>query len=354
MEKKLLKDKLKKIKATLLSGAVLASATGCAEAEQDEIDEKNTKPSIVSEIETEEPTNKEITTSTTKEKQKKTTTEPIEEPTDEIDDEKTTSENTTTQITTEPPIQTTAKQEPTEHHQETTKKTTTKKTTTQTTTEPPIQTPTEPTEIPYEQRTYTKEDITSSDEYVSYYAFMQLCDGFHKDLFSNYIHQTQYGKYISSVSPIILGILNYNQGLNPIMLSNGSMYGDYTEKEFIELCDNLNLADYQVFYNTNVDFRKYVLDQNFAEFLNRVCAEYKEYINGNTQPLEDELERYFNSTPNNYVEYYFMANTRAMMNNYSGNYFETLDPEAQKLYYDNVCRPFYNSFMQYSEKNHTK
>ena len=197
--------------------------------------------------------------------------------------------------------------------------------------------------IDYSSIDYKKTDIANSDIYYSSYALGKFSNSLDKDLFGNYSHQTQYGISKSVVSPYIFLVLNYNQNINKEMLGE-CMFGSVSEEKFMELSDNMNLADYQYFYETNVDFRKYVIDEDFANFLNTISAEYKKYKDGESSKIEQYIDEYFKQNDTNYVRKYFMANTRAMLNETSGNYFITLDPEIRQEYYDNVVIPLYNEF----------
>ena len=261
MKKSILKDKLKKIKAGLLSGTIMVTAAGCGDIEDDEFDKDfGANPAIVSEME-EEPTTLEeeissIAEKTTKEEEStaQTTEEPTskdKEPTNEeptkketevpTNEEPTEQKTTTAQTTTENeyatipdiPKDNTDKDDKREssgissNTQVSNKITTTQTTTTTTTTKATT------TTIPYELRTYTKKDMKSSDEYMSYLAYAQLRRDFDKELFGDYVHENQYGESYHTAANALLAVLNYNKGLNPRMLADDAVLGCTSKTEFI-------------------------------------------------------------------------------------------------------------------------
>ena len=206
-------------------------------------------------------------------------------------------------------------------------------------TSPPATKPV-PTTIPYSERTYTKYDITSDDPEIAINALEQLaCD---MDLFNGYVHQNQYGGTLGgrTIYGIIIA-LNYDQNINPEALN---YYFEYeSEEEFKQYCDNIDLAYYQSLYGSNIDFRKYIIDENLANFINNVSKQYKDARNGNRTALDNTINSYFaanSESIDDYVKYYFMTCTKDEYNDYNSDEMNY----ARELYFENIVKPIYHSF----------
>lgn len=210
-------------------------------------------------------------------------------------------------------------------------------TTTVRVTQPPV------TTVPYRNRTYTKYDILSDDVYEALYAMDKLADQLGRELYNGYKPVNQYGTLPASLAAYAIIVdLNYNQGINIKVL--GNQYDCFSEEEFMNDCDNMNLAHYQYFYGSKVDWTKYVLDENLANFINTVSDEYKEYMNGNTEPLMNEINDYFANNSidiDNYAKYYFMCNTK----NPEDYYCDEMN-EGREIFNNNVTKPLYDEISQ--------
>ena len=214
-------------------------------------------------------------------------------------------------------------------------------TTTSVTTSVPVST----SFIPYQQRQYKIEDITSDDSLAARWAMQQYAEELRKELFNGYYVNTQYGQSDGiDESFALIGILNYNQGINH--RSFGNIFGYETEDYFAKCTDCLDLAYYQYAYGSKVDFNKYVLDKDFANFINRVSDEFAEYMNGNTEPLTNEINDYFANNSeyiDNYTKYYFMCNSA-----HPEDYFCDKMNEGRQIFHKNVTYSMYNEFAQYA------
>ena len=189
------------------------------------------------------------------------------------------------------------------------------------------------------RKSYSKYDLLDESIYQSMYAMDYLCDEFRKELYNGYFFETPYGASHGQYETRALILnLNYDYGVN-VGLS-GKAY-DYTDEEtYLIYSDALNLAYTQFFYQTTVDFNKYLFDEDLANFFNKVSAEYKEYMNGNREPLENELSNYFENNSvdiDNYAKYFFM---RCTQNPYNLNAPEV--EEARQMYFDNVAIPTFH------------
>ena len=206
-------------------------------------------------------------------------------------------------------------------------------------TQPPVTQPVVTT-IPYSERTYTKYDITSDDPEIAINALEQLAEDL--DIFNGYVHQNQYGGTLGGWETYgILIALNHNQNINPEALNYFFEYD--SAEEFEKYCDNIDLAYYQAIYGSNIDFRKYVIDENLANFINNVSKQYKDAQNGNRGPLDNTINGYFaanSESIDDYVKYYFMTCTKDEYNDYNSDEMNY----ARELYFENVVKPVYHNF----------
>ena len=209
-------------------------------------------------------------------------------------------------------------------------------------TEPPVQITQAPTtQVIYlnvsDRTDYTKYDLLNDDAFEAKSALHQLSKEFGTELYNGHFLENQYGtSFGTSEAYAIIANLNYNQGINIKAL--GDWFVDASEEQFLQYSDNMNLAYYQYIFGSRIDFTKYVLDEDLANFLNRVTDEYIEYMNGNTDPLTQEMEDFFenNNAYDNCIKYYFMCNTRDPQNYYSDEM-----NEARQAYFDNVTSPLF-------------
>ena len=289
----------------------------------------------------------EITTEKTTEKGGKTTTTVVTT-TSKTNDKTTTGKTTTSKTTTNKTTQ------PTTTTVVTTTKVTTAKptTTTTTTTTAPVQTEPIVTTIPYENRTYTKYDMLSSDPVEAAYAFDQLSEELCSDLFNGYmVMDESYGMTAGhQQSKIILAALNYyyNGGIRPEVLAHEEALGDFSRDDIQKYSINADLPQEQYFYGSRVDFNKYVLDDNFANELEDITNKYFDWKNGNAEPLESELASYFEynnyeclQSVNNFMKFYYMSQ---IANEYEYNNDDSIDKQT---FFDNLIGPMYDNYEPY-------
>jgi len=373
MEKSKIKNLKIRLKAGVLTAVALIPGVSCGRNVGRQ--EPGANVSIETEANTEKNTSNVITTTTTK-GNKTTTNTFVTESTNNngyVNNNNNNNnnnghvDNTTNSNTNSTEAKTENKTNPT--HQNTTQKTTTVKiknsdikvtttkantpapttqapTTTIKVTEPPAPT----TRVEYinvsDRTDYTKYDLLNEDDFEAKSALQQLSRQFGKELFNGYVLQNQYGtSFGADEAYAIIANLNYNQGINVRAL--GDPFIDASEEQFLQYSDNMNLAYYQYIFGSRVDFTKYVLDEDLANFLNRVSDEYIEYMNGNTDSFTNEMNDFFenNSAYDNCVKYYFMCNTREPQNYYSNEM-----NEARQIYFDNVSRPLYRDLEPYKGK----
>ena len=168
------------------------------------------------------------------------------------------------------------------------------------------------------------------------------------EIFNGYIVEDRYGSSLGGGLGVIIN-LNYNQGINKEAAASFTLMNP--EDDYIRDSDLLNLAHYQYIYGSNVDFNNYLLDEDLANFINTVSAEYKEYMNGNTEPLINEMNSFFenNNPEDDYVKYYFMRCTQ----NPTDWYAPEIE-EARQMYIDNVVLPIYNELSSSYSKQYSR
>ena len=369
MEKSKIKNLKIRLKAGVLTAVALIPGVSCGRNVEKQ--EPGANVSIETEANTEKNTSNIITTTTTK-GNKTTTNTFVTESTNNngyVNNNKNNGhvDNTTNSNTNSTETKTENKTNPT--HQNTTQKTTTVKiknsdikvtntkantqkpttqkpveTTAKPTTQKPVETTavkvTEPpvTTVPYFKREYTKYDITSDEPEAAYYALNKLSSQLAKEMFNGYIYKTF--SDVEAATAIIIA-LNYNQDINYDAL--GELFQYKTQDDFKNQCDELDLASLQYRFGSQVDFSKYVIDDNMAYFINNISSEYREYMNGNTEPLTNEMNNYFDNNSDyidDYVKYYFMCNTKRTM----GMEESEID-YARQLYFENVLSPMYDQFI---------
>ena len=357
MEKSKIKNLKIRLKAGVLTAVALIPGVSCGRNVGKQ--EPGANVSIETEANTEKNTSNVITTTTTKGNKTTTNTFVTESTNNNGYVDNTTNnnyvDNTTNSNTNSTETKTENKTNPT--HQNTTQKTTTvkiknsdikvtntKANTQKPTTQKPVETTavkvTEPpvTTVPYFKREYTKYDITSDEPEAAYYALNKLSSQLAKEMFNGYIYKTF--SDVEAATAIIIA-LNYNQDINYDAL--GELFQYKTQDDFKNQCDELDLASLQYRFGSQVDFSKYVIDDNMAYFINNISSEYREYMNGNTEPLTNEMNNYFDNNSDyidDYVKYYFMCNTKRTM----GMEESEID-YARQLYFENVLSPMYDQFI---------
>ncbi len=192
------------------------------------------------------------------------------------------------------------------------------------------------------KKDFNKYDMLSDNEEEARRAMEYVASKFSRELFNGYIIESRYGSARGGGLGVIVN-LNYNQGINKEGAIRFAVRN--SEEDYIRSSDLLNLAHYQYIYGSNVDFNDYLLDEDLANFINTVSAEYKEYMNGNTEPLTNELNSFFenNNPEDDYVKYYFMRCTQ----NPTDWYAPEIE-EARQMYIDNVVSPIYNELRSLS------
>lgn len=372
-------DFLKKLKAGLLAGTMAATLSACTKEEKDDIQnsmdaaryemeestrtttaENDTQETSTEKVmgEKEEKTESKETTNNngetvqtttkgrfmtpTKAEKNNTSTTPV---TTQSNTNNTTKNNTTTSVGTKTPV--------------TTKATTTTTKAVQTTTQRVTQAPVTTTTVPVKQN-YTKYDMQNSDPEVAAKAFEQLADELREELFKGYyVSDESYGMTAGyEQSKIILAALNYyNGGISPETLAHNDALGKLSREDMEKYCINLDLPQEQYLYGSRVDFNKYVIDDDFADEIEKITDIYFDWKdNGNSETLEVQLDEYCKNnnydcleSVGNFAEFYYMC---------------TIDCEYESLDYlnethrntlrEHLIIPMYESYEQYKGQKYSR
>ena len=229
---------------------------------------------------------------------------------------------------------------------ETTKATTT---TTQKVTEPPVTTTTTPI-----KQNYTKYDLLDSDPTIATRAYEELTKQFKNDLYNGYIIDGVYGDTDGYYEcKAMLAMLNHDQGIAPEVLSN--VFEDYSEEEFYTYTDTLAFASIEKLTKGKVDFTKYVLDEDLAEFINETNQAWKDYRLRDNTNFDTIVKTYgkdnnLNDTDNidDYLKFYYIVIAGETLDRRMGYEAMTIGKE---LYEDNIVKPIYDSYKEYTYVN---
>lgn len=247
----------------------------------------------------------------------------------------------------------------------TTTKTTTKATTTTTkattkaitTTEKPVTTTevTTTTEVVTQPiiRDFTKYDLLNPDTAVASAAFEQLATKLCEELYNGYGFDREYG-YSNGYAEcrVMLATLNHDQGISPEVLASEQALGSYSEQDVFNYSHTVSFGFLERATGSRVDFTKYVLNEDLANFINNMNDLWINYMNGDKNPYNEAADNYYayNNYDNvagidDYLKFYYMA-----VSDY--NTFDNIVDDysvdvIRQLYDDNIVRPIYDSYVPY-------
>ena len=227
----------------------------------------------------------------------------------------------------------------------TTAKPTTKKiitTTTQRVTEPPV---TQPPVTQPPKTDYNKHDLLNSDSAISSKAFEKLSNELREELYGDCMVRGTWGVTNGAdQAKIILAMLNYNQGISSEALSE--ILGNISKDDVTEYgWELLNIPAIVNRYDGEVDFNKYIINDQFANSLNDATSKYRELENGNANPMCEMISSYaetcdFNNpdTINNPIEFCILA----CIGDEIDGFYE--DEALYQYYIENVANPLCSSY----------
>ena len=195
---------------------------------------------------------------------------------------------------------------------------------------------------------YSKYDLLSDDTEKAAQAFKSLSAQLRDEMYGYYIVRGSWGgSNGADQAKVILATLNYNQGIAPKVLASDKALGTYSQDELIQYCEALDIAGQR--YN-GLNFNKYMLDEDLANYFTDLIAKYDDWRNGNQEPLIDELEQYnikFELREPEKIENLIKTYM------YTSIYYHTYGkPQSRltKFLANNLIKPMYQNYEQYIAK----
>lgn len=257
---------------------------------------------------------------------------------------------TTTKAHTQHP--TTTKKVTTQRH------TTAKPTTVKITTTKPVTTTvrvTEPPVVTEPPRTdYNKYDLLSGDPAVAAKAFEKLSSELENELYRGYAIYRNNESNPYEESKAAIAILNYGS-ISPEALAYDIALGSYSEEDLIKYSHALDFAAVEKVTGARIDFNKYVLDEEFANYINRVNNAWIDYENGNEDEFINIVDEYNeNRSGSEYIKNYFILLNISRRHDYNANEEYTAVYSDTCHYEDNIVKPMFEEYKQYAEKVYKK
>ena len=192
---------------------------------------------------------------------------------------------------------------------------------------------------------YTKYDLLSDDTSKAAAAYEALSEQLWEELYGGKGFIRSYGLSNGySECKVILAVLNHDKGISPEVLASDEALGGYSYEDVINYSHSLDFGVIEKEAGTRVDFTKYMLDEDFANFINATNDAWINYENGDEDEfLSISKEYYSNPNKSNYVKEVYLDYQSA-----------TWGPaEMQCLIYaledfdKNIVIPLYNSYCDY-------
>lgn len=195
---------------------------------------------------------------------------------------------------------------------------------------------------------YSKYDLLSSDNEKAASAYKALGDQLWIELTNKHNYFFNYGLSNGHAECyVMLAILNHEQGISPEVLAQDDILGNYSLEEIKNYSQWIELELIEEAYETRVDYSKYIIDEEFANFISRTNEAWRNYENG------DE-EEYLNITrdysSNDFVKECYFYSTNANCYNSSNSDLESYEITLSD-YYANIVEPMYYNYQQYVGKS---
>ena len=168
-----------------------------------------------------------------------------------------------------------------------------------------------------EKENYTKYDLLDANPEIAAKAYERLSEELCKELLDGKAFYSEYGSTGGKdEAKVMLAVLNRNQGISMEMLARPEALGNYTEDEIVLFSGlDASSAILEDMAGTTVDYTKYVLDEEYANFMNNTSRAFKEYQKGNFDEYNEISENYFNLNQfDDYVKCYYMVLNNNMSN----------------------------------------
>ena len=197
---------------------------------------------------------------------------------------------------------------------------------------------------------YTKYDLLNPDTAVAAAAFRELASELCRELYNGYGFEREYGFSTGyNECRVMLATLNHDQGIRPEVLASEDALGGYTEEEVFNYSHTVSFGFMERATGSRVDFTKYMLNTELAEFINTMNELWRNYMDGDKSPYMEALREYcqdnnFENVENidDYVQFYYMVAND--YNTFGDRLDEYSVDVAQTLYDEHIVRPIYESY----------
>ncbi|MDO4864475.1 MAG: dockerin type I domain-containing protein [Ruminococcus sp.] len=202
------------------------------------------------------------------------------------------------------------------------------------------------THPPIISTSFTKKDLLNPDTEIATKAYEELTKQFKKDLYNGYIIDGVYGDTDGYYEcKAMLAMLNHDQGIAPEVLSN--VFEEYSEEEFYEYSDTLAFAAISELTKGNVDFTKYVLDEELAEFINTTNQAWMDSYTGKNTNFDTIIKEYFENNNfsntdaiDDYLKFYYAIIAKHTLDRGMSS---TSLKSGKELYDNNIVKPIFEA-----------
>ena len=224
-------------------------------------------------------------------------------------------------------------------------------------TQPPVTEPPKPVIV-----NYTKNDLFSNDADTAAAAYEQLANEMWNELYNNCAVNMN-GKFTNGYPEcqLMIAVLNYGQGINTAAIADASNLGSFSIEKMVESSKFLNFAQIEEITGGRIDFNKYTVNSDLANFLNKANNAWLNYKNGNTAEFDNISINYFNNidledpncfnSPASYIKLNYMVLAENTLRASASQ--EDIDA-AQELYEENVINPLFDSYQQYIGRSYKR
>jgi len=224
-------------------------------------------------------------------------------------------------------------------------------------TQPPVTEPPKPVIV-----NYTKNDLFSNDADTAAAAYEQLANEMWNELYNNCAVNMN-GKFTNGYPEcqLMIAVLNYGQGINTAAIADASNLGSFSIEKMVESSKFLNFAQIEEITGGRIDFNKYTVNSDLANFLNKANNAWLNYKNGNTAEFDNISVNYFNNidledpncfnSPASYIKLNYMVLAENTLRASASQ--EDIDA-AQELYEENVINPLFDSYQQYIGRSYKR
>lgn len=230
--------------------------------------------------------------------------------------------------------------------------TTTSTTTTQTT----IPTTTVTIQPVIEKENYTKYDLLDANPEIAAKAYERLSEELWHELYNGYCFQSVRGGITNGYyeCKTFIAILNKNENISLEALASEEALGSLSQEDFeFYSAAVAGLAGTEYDTGSTVDYTKYILNEDLANYINNTNRAWKNYKNGDMDEYNAISDEFFNNieSNNSYVKLFYMTLNENLSTGLTSD--ESVD-YARELFIENVSRPLYESYAPYKGHSYNR